>query len=97
MASAREHAAVVAAAVAAHDINRIQGFCARVFVSTVDARWTSLDFPEPPSKPCEMYTADGIALFHWRHGRWHFVTAGSSFRCPIRGVPMRVAHDFKVC
>lgn len=94
-ASRRERAAVVAAAVAAHDISRKQAPCTGVFVSTVNPRWASLYFP-PPTPACEREVADGVSLFHRVHQHWRFVTAGSSFSCPIPGVPRRVARDLRI-
>jgi hypothetical protein len=96
-ATSRERSAVVAAAVAAHDISHAQGFCAQVFISTVNPSWASLSFPSHPSTACLPYAANGISLFHRHHARWHFVTAGSSFRCPIPGVPLHVGRDLKAC
>lgn len=92
-ASPGVHDALVAAAVAAHDISGPQGSCTVAFVSTVDRGWASLGFPDHPSPSCQKYMANGIALFHYTGGSWHFVTAGSAFRCPIPGVPSQVAHD----
>jgi hypothetical protein len=47
--------------------------------------------------------ADGVVLFHYRAGKWRFVTAGSSFRngnggCALsKTVPRAVIADFKLC
>jgi hypothetical protein len=93
-----QHAGVVAAAVAAHDINPPQGRCARVFISTPDTNWASLDFPPKESKSCLAQAANGVTIFHFGGGKWHLVTGGSSFpRCPPKGVPKTVAHDLKIC
>jgi hypothetical protein len=101
LATKRQHDRVVAAAVAAHDISKAQGRCARVFISTANTDWASLDFPAAATgKPrsCLMLAANGIALFHYRHGQWRFVTVGSDFpTCPPKGVPRRVAHDLRIC
>jgi hypothetical protein len=101
LANKHQRTAVVNAAVAAHDINRSQGRCARVFISTANNSWASLDFPAASTgKPqnCLAESANGISLFHLRGGRWRFVTVGSSFHpCPPQGVPARVAHDLQVC
>jgi hypothetical protein len=85
--------AIINAAIRAHDISRAQAPCTRVFVSSVNHSWGSVSFPAHPSQRCQKYASNGIALFHKREGRWHFVTAGSYFRCPIPHVPNRVAHD----
>jgi hypothetical protein len=101
LANSHQHAAVVAAAVAAHDINRPQGRCARVFISTANTSWASLDFPAATSgkpKDCLALSANGVSIFHFRRGKWHFVTSGSSFLvCPPKGVPKSVAKDLRVC
>jgi hypothetical protein len=64
-----------------------------VFVSSVNKTWASLSLVPPHTTYCQGMAANGISLFHHRSGRWHFVTAGSYFRCPIPHVPNRVAHD----
>ncbi len=93
LAGPHARAAVIASAVAAHDIARAQGPCVRVYISTVNHDWASLSFRYPPSRACRRLIANGISLFHRRNGHWQFVTAGSSFRCPVPGVPTRVFHD----
>jgi hypothetical protein len=41
--------------------------------------------------------ANGVIIEHHTAVGWQFVTVGSSFRCPIKGVPARVARDLGVC
>lgn len=94
-ATAHQRAAVIAAAVAAHDINAAQAPCVRVYISTVTHDWASMDFLYPTPKACHE-PANGISLFHRAHGHWRFITAGSSFSCPISGVPRGVARDLRV-
>ena len=91
-ASPRERAAVIGAAVAGHRINRAQAPCVRVFISTVNRNWASVNFVYPTPRACHE-PANGMLLYHRLHGRWRYVTAGSSIFCPVRGVPNRVAHD----
>lgn len=88
----RERAAVIAAAVAGHDINKAQAPCVRVSISTVNDEWASVDFVYPTPRACHE-PANGISLYHHRLGHWHFVLAGSSFGCNLRRVPKRVAAD----
>jgi hypothetical protein len=96
-ATKRERKAVVAAALAVQDIGAPQAPCVRIRVSSADRDWASLSFPNNPTRACAPYTANGISLYHWHRGRWRFVVAGSEFRCPIHGVPMRVARDLGAC
>lgn len=72
--------------------------CAKVFISTVDRRWASYQFnaKKIDVSPCEQAAADGIAVLRKRNGRWRFVTAGSSFECPVPDVPKRIARDLRV-
>lgn len=96
-ANSQQRKGIIAAGVAAKDISKAQGPCARIYVSTVNSNWASLDFPPQPSHACRQLVANGVGLFQKRSGKWHFVTAGSEFTCPIKGVPKKVAHDLKVC
>ena len=72
--------------------------CSKVFVSTVDAHWASYQFnaAKIDVSPCEQVAADGIAVVRKSGGRWRFVTAGSSFECPVPDVPRKVAKDLHV-
>lgn len=92
-ASPRVRRAVVAVAVRRQVISKAEGRCSRVFVSSVNRDWASVSFTAHPSRSCRMEGYSGFVLLHHRNGRWHYVTAGSYFRCPIPGVPDRVAHD----
>jgi hypothetical protein len=98
LATSRQHAAVVNAAVVAHDLNQRQGRCTQVYISTANTSWAALDFPAKEPKSCLALAANGIAVFHYRSGRWRFLTAGSDFStCPPRGVPRNVTHDLRLC
>jgi hypothetical protein len=96
-ATKQQRAGVVAAALRASDIGKQQALCVVVFVSTVSKRWALLAFPNKPSQACLRYQANGVSFYHRKNGRWHWITAGSDLRCPIKGVPTRVAQDLKVC
>jgi hypothetical protein len=41
--------------------------------------------------------ANGVIIEHRTPRGWRFVTVGSSFRCPIKGVPIAVGRDLGVC
>jgi hypothetical protein len=71
--------------------------CSRVYISTANRTWASETFFN--AHGCLKYGTDGITILHVEHGRWHPVTAGSAFRCPIVSyahqprVPAAAAHD----
>lgn len=96
LASSQEKAAIIAAVRHAGDIGTQQtSSCLRVYVSTVDQRWATMQFVYVPR--CEQQDGNGVAVVHRSHGAWRFVTAGSDFSCPIPGhIPQRVQRDLKV-
>ena len=69
--------------------------CLRIRVSTVNERW-SRETIRNEKQSCSRWAADGVAVFKKRNGRWRFVTAGSSFDCPVPKVPRRVARDLEL-
>jgi hypothetical protein len=87
-ATAREHAAIAKAV-------GVTKRCLRVRVSTVDERWARANVRSKKAS-CADHAADGLAVFKRRGGAWRFVTAGSSFDCPVPDVPRRVARDLKI-
>ncbi len=96
-ATASEAKAVRAAAVKAHQISAKQASCMVVAVSSANAGYAQLSWPRQLSKSCTKVAADGVVLMHRRAAAWTFVVAGSSFSCPIRGVPNAVSRDFDLC
>ena len=72
--------------------------CAIVHVSTVNEKWASLKYNHRKIdvEPCDEYAADGLAILRKSRGNWFFVTAGSSFECPIDEVPPKVQKDLKI-
>jgi hypothetical protein len=84
----REHAAVATAV-------GVPKRCLRVRVSTVDERWATARVRNGKAS-CAEHAADGMAVFKRRRGAWRFVTAGSSFDCPVPDVPRRVARDLRI-
>jgi hypothetical protein len=96
-ANASDAAAVRAAAVRSHQLSKQQAACQVVTISTVNRSYASLSWPAQLSKSCERVAADGVVLMHETRGGWRFVTDGSSFKCPIKGIPTKVGYDLKVC
>ena len=84
----REHAAVSKAV-------GVPKRCMRVRISTVDEHWARANVRNRKAS-CADHAADGLAVFQRRHGAWRFVTAGSSFDCPVPDVPRRIARDLKI-
>jgi hypothetical protein len=97
-ATSTQHSRIVNAAVAGKVISKAQGPCVQVFVSTVDRSWATLGFPVKLSAHCQKLAANGVAVFHFRAGRWRLVADGSDFQpCPPKAVPKRVAKDLRLC
>jgi hypothetical protein len=73
--------------------------CARVRVSTVTKKpkWGSVSWRNGGSE-CMPLASNGVTVEKKSHGRWRFVTAGSSFTCAelYAKVPQAVAKDLKV-
>jgi hypothetical protein len=73
--------------------------CARVRVSTITKKpkWGSVSFRAGPTT-CEPFASDGVTVAKKSSGRWHFVTAGSSFGCSelYAQVPEPVAKDLGI-
>ena len=96
-ATKAERSAVVAAVVHQGELSKAQADCQVVTISTVNQSYASLTWPAKLSKACSRVAANGVIIEHRRGRQWDFVTVGSSFRCPIKGVPDRVATDLGVC
>jgi hypothetical protein len=92
-----ERTAVLTAVVKQHQLSKAQATCQTVTISTVNQSYAALTWPKKLSKACMQVAANGVIIEHRSTGRWRFVTVGSSFRCPIKGVPTPVAHDLGVC
>jgi hypothetical protein len=78
-------------------MNAAQSTCVKVYVSSVNGYYALIDFDRYPIPENCHEPANGIMIMHYRDHRWRFVFAGSSYRCPIRGVPKRVGRDLKAC
>jgi hypothetical protein len=75
---------------------KVPAGCLKIRVSTVNARYAST-YRRNAKRGCKAYQADGVAVFKRRKsGSWKFVTAGSSFTCPVPHVPKRVAADLDI-
>jgi hypothetical protein len=96
-ADASDAAAVRAAAVRSHQLSKQQAACQVVTISTVNRSYASLSWPAKLSKACERIAANGVVLAHKGAGGWAFIADGSSFKCPIKGIPTKVGYDLKVC
>jgi hypothetical protein len=73
--------------------------CARVKVSTVTKKpkWSSVSWRNGGSE-CMPLASNGVTVEKKSHGRWRFVTAGSSFTCTelYAKVPQAIAKDLKI-
>jgi hypothetical protein len=96
-ADAGEAGAIRVAAVHAHQLTKQQAACQVVTISTVDRSYASLSWPPKLSASCKRVAANGVVLMHKTAHGWGFVTVGSSFKCPIKGIPTKVGYDLRVC
>ena len=96
-ATKSERTAILAAVVKQHQLTRAQAACQVVTISTVNHNYAALTWPSRLSHACLRVAANGVIVEHRRARAWHFVTAGSSFPCPIKGVPAAVQRDLHVC
>jgi hypothetical protein len=96
-ATKRERTAILAAVVRQHQLSKAQATCQLVTISTVNQRYAELRWPKKLSSACKRVAANGVIIEHRTTRGWRFVTVGSSFTCPIKGVPARVARDFRLC
>lgn len=96
-ASKTERAAILTAVVRQHELTGAQAACQVVTISTVNRHYAAVTFPPKLSRACLRVAANGVTIEHRTARGWMFVTAGSSFQCPIKGVPTRVARDLNVC
>ena len=92
-----ERTAILAAVVRQHQLSRAQATCQVVTISTVNQRYAELTWPRKLSRACRRVAANGVIIEHRSTRGWRFVTVGSSFTCPIKGVPSAVARDFRLC
>lgn len=96
-ATATQAKAIRAAAVSAHQLTTQQAACQVVTISTVNRDYASLAWPAKLSASCMRVAANGVVLLHDTSQGWKYVTVGSSFKCPIKGIPTKVGYDLRVC
>ena len=96
-ATRAERGAVLTAVVQQGQLSTAQAACQVVTISTANQSYAATTWPAHLSRACMRVAANGVIIEHHTAGGWRFVTVGSSFRCPIKGVPMRVARDFGIC
>ncbi|HTU94992.1 MAG TPA: hypothetical protein VMF14_04065 [Solirubrobacteraceae bacterium] len=81
--------------------------CLREEVSTANTSWAWVEFgfDHQGRLPavCAKFAADGKVIFHFRAGKWRWVTSGSDFRnpnggCSLNGkLPHKVISDLDLC
>jgi hypothetical protein len=92
-----ERAAILAAVVRQGELSKAQAACQVVTISTVNHNYAAATWPAKLSRACMRVAANGVIIEHRTARGWKFVTVGSSFRCPINGIPTRAARDLGVC
>jgi hypothetical protein len=70
--------------------------CLKIRVATVRKGWASATLRSPLKQSCQPYAADGIAVLRRRDDVWRMRFAGSSWSCPIPGVPEVVRKDLRL-
>jgi hypothetical protein len=85
--------AILAAVVHQHQLSKAQAACQQVTISTVNATWAALAWPEKLSKACLRVAADGVIIEHFRAEAWHFSFVGSDVPCTAGGMPAKVGKD----
>jgi hypothetical protein len=80
--------------------------CLKYEVSTENPAWAEVEFNGVAHgklvPTCAKFASNGEVIFHFKGGKWRWVTAGSSFvnsngTCGVPGVPKSVVADFKLC
>lgn len=92
-----ERATILAAVVRQRELSTAQAACQIVTISTVNHDYAAVTWPKKLSRACLRVAANGVIIEHRTKRGWRFVTVGSSFRCPIKGLPTTVARDLDVC
>ena len=96
-ATKAERSAVLAAVVRQGQLSKAQAACQVVTISTANHYYAATTWPAKLSRACMRVAANRVIIEHRTAHGWQFVTVGSSFQCPIKGVPSRVAPDLGVC
>jgi hypothetical protein len=104
-ANSRQSAALYKA-VKAHDPAGIPERCLRFTISTANRSWADVGLKvtsKGVARGCSKWGFNGVTIFHYRSGRWHYVTEGSSFigqggGCSLTGrIPRAVIKDLGLC
>jgi hypothetical protein len=96
-ATKSERTALLAAVVRQRQLSRAQAACQVATISTVNSRYAELTWPKKLSRACMRVAANGVIIEHRTTRGWRLVTVGSTFACPLKGVPIAVARDLGVC
>ena len=96
-ATKTERTSILAAVVRQRQLSRAQAACQAVTISTVSQNYAAMTWPRKLSRACLRVAANGVIIEHRARRGWQFVTVGSDLRCPIEGVPTRVARDLGIC
>ena len=96
-ATRSERSALLAAVVRQRQLSAAQAACQVVTISTVEKTYATLAWPRELSSACLRVAATGVIVEHRTARGWRLVTVGSSFRCPVKGVPAAVARDLALC
>jgi hypothetical protein len=70
--------------------------CLRIRIATVRTGWASVRLRSPLPDSCLKYAADGVSVWRKRDDVWRQRFAGSSWSCPIPGVPEDVRKDLRL-
>jgi len=96
-ATKAQRAALLAAVVHQGKLSSTQAACQKFLISTVNSSYATLSWPAKLSKACLRVAANGVIIEHHRGSHWLFLAEGSSFRCPVKALPAKVARDLGVC
>ena len=96
-ASKTERASILVAAVHQGELSSRQAVCQTVTVSTVNQDYAALAWPAKLSQSCAQVAGNGVIIEHRARSGWLLAAAGSSFECPVKAVPTKVARDLGVC
>lgn len=75
---------------------RIPSRCLQIRVATVRPGWATAALGGEQLRSCDRYQANGVVVLRRRDGIWLRRFAGSSWSCPIAGVPEAVRRDLRL-
>jgi len=97
LASKTQRTAILQAVVRQGQLSKAQASCQTVTISTVNREYAAVSWPRKLSSACLKVAANGVIIEHETSRGWQLVTVGSSFSCPVKGVPTPVARDLGIC